>query len=483
MKQIAHLPALIFLLLAVALPLGAAPAPINDNDRILAWDESTNAIVMLDGAGGITRLLDDVSGDTMPCTEQAASPDGDAYLFYSGGTSVDFNGRLYLMTSSDDDPVDLGPVKRRACLGMGTLQWRGDGEQFALLDFTDGFNDLPRGTLTVRSVDDPQTPETSHEDVAAFHFSDEGLLLVQATDADSVGLMQAGAADRLTQIFTRSSDRCNFRAAQVAPLAGDDIALLLGEDCGSQDRTWQLYRVDGAARSANRILAAPTGSPGSPNIRIEAQAAALTLLVDAVGENVALFYPDGVRGNHSAFGLLLSVADPVPGEPFVENAILPRAPAASTLADPPAVSQDRRWWALVGEPAGDEHTLIILDRESLDSPLKRPAARVTSLAFTPDNTRLIYLQASTDDAPAALYRLTLRGGEVEQIAEGNFRGPLVVDPGSDEVLLRQADGDGGFDLVAVDLDDGDMTPVFTATVTDEDGVTTRTTLIPLSWRP
>jgi Tol biopolymer transport system component len=475
------------LLLAAAIPSVRA---IDDDDRVLVWEApglqasaatDPGRIAYLDGGGRMETaiVLDGNIDMVMPCTERATSP-GERYAVFYAGNPVE--GTLYLVRG-DDEPVEVATVAERSCIGMGSFRWSPDGDSFAYIDYQRNLQgpDFPSGTLLRYDASDISTPSFSADDVAAFDIRDDATAYVEALD-DHV-LVHADDTE-VIQIFTDRAN-CRFRSAALSYLTPETLALALGQSC--RGNTWALYLIDIERRSANRVLISETGANGGASFQANAQT--LALFPATRGSTLAVTYAEGVLGNYSALGQVIDLRDVQPGDPFIQNAVMPRQPRQSDTAVP-AISDDRRWMAFVQQPFSGTATLHIMDLASQSTVYTIDAgaegATIVSMAFTQNSNRLIYLAGGIDGDDNVLHSVNLGSGESTRIVRGTFQPPLVAAPAGDEVLVQswQEEDDIRFlTLDVVDVGAGTVETLVNRTQIVDGEIEDRLFVQPLFWRP
>ena len=477
------------LLWIVALPIQA----VEDDDTFLVWladglrpGELANggergSLVLMNGAGEVVETVLELPANAInagACTENAVAPDGSAFAYYVGN---DTSGTVYVM-DRDGNTAAISNQGRRSCLGLGTLQWVEGSSAFALLDADPVDNtQMVQGTLTVYEAADAEQTRFERDNVAAYDLSGDDIALVEVFN-DYVTIY-AGGYDTLSEVTRLYSARenCAFRASDITYVDDGTLAVLMGQNCTGLN-TWDLYRVDIASRSANRVLR-ETSRAG-----FFSQAASTHLLTTG-GGTVYAGTPDGLLGNFSSELRRINMSNASADDVAFDFIVAPRQPAG-TFSAAPRFSPDGNTAALVRQTADVQSTLLIVDLTTPEAvtEISGGSAGNTIAAVTfAGNDTLYYLVGGVDGADTLLRRVDLSSGDADDVVRGNFVPPLVIAPEGDEALLLNRDltdaDDPFFDLVAVNLDDGSISTVYSGIELDDAGeIVTQQFASPLWWR-
>jgi hypothetical protein len=490
---------LIFFCLCSLLFVGNIHA-VNNRDTFIVWlangqnpanVSSRGSVVMMNGNGEILQEITPVRATdafVLSCTEQATSPNGRHSAFYVGGNT---GGTLYIVTGTNT-PVAIPNVSPFTCLGMGSFIWREDSNGFAYINYSNTQN-IPHGQLVVASVNTPTTPSYTLDDVAAFHLSNNQLAVVEVV-SDSVRVKTGTLNSPLTEVSRIYSDRegCPFRAGDIHRVTNNTLTVMLGQNCRGTN-AWALYNVDIPARIANRVLAGGTGRNNAGTPVFVSQAASNLLIGSSSTDSVYVAFPDGLLGNFSAFihSVDLRRIQPIdsPDHDFI---VMPRMPLGNDSAIP-ALSRNGRYLVTVRQTADIISSLLLFDLNTHDAVTAIPVGTrgdyISATAFTPDCRNLYYLAGRTNGNENGLYRLPVNSSSTTEVTRGNFIGPLVIAPDNNQALLMTQTTGGVnnipyLNLVAVDLRNGNITPIFEGAEFGADGLRTRNQFaMPLLWLP
>jgi hypothetical protein len=485
--------ALIFICVLMILSLPAQA--IDEEDTLLVWladglrpgelasNSERGSLALMNGAGEISETILELPANAVnvaACTEQATAPDGSAFAYYVGN---DTSGSVYVINAAGE-AAQIRNVGRRSCLGLGTLQWTDDSGTLALLNADAIANtEMIQGTLALHPADALDEASFERDNVAAFKLNDDNVAFIEVFN-DYVSIYE-GAPDDLTEVTRLYSARenCGFRASDIAYVNDGTLAVILGQNCTGSN-TWDLYRVDIASRSANRLLREDTRAG------FFSQAAAMHI-ISAGGNTVYAGTPDGLLGNFSAELRRIDMANPIVDDPVFDFIVTPRQPAG-TFSTAPRFSPDGRYIAIIRQTADVQSTLVIIDLRTTDTVTEvsggSAGSTISAMAFDSSNS-LYYLVGGVDGADNLLRNVDLSSGDDTDIVRGNFIPPLVLNADASEAVLLNrdltgADDDPFFDLVAASLSDGSLSTIYSgAELDDSDEITTLRFASPLWWLP
>lgn len=470
-------------------------------DRLLVWtglgtapgriaSGTPSELLLLSSSGEQTRLLDLPAGTTraLPCTEQAASPDGAHFAFFAGGDS----GSLYLITGTDSPQV-AAQTGALTCLGMGTLRYSPDSARLGFIDFpadaTSG--SFPAGTLRILSTSNMEELG-NFEDVISFDMGDESAAFVRFFAGSDGQTNEAGifhwtgdGAREITTIFT--SEGCQFRSAGLVRAGEGSLIVLFGEHCSGQSgSSWSLYTVDVEGRSAASVRG------GRELGSIYPQGRANILIVSPDYENIVFTAPDGLARNRTNL-YMLPLADSG-GDllPLLRHVVIPYAagtpydPAANAL---PALSPDGSWLAVTSRDANDNTAVHIIDLLSPDLPPISISGggrgdTISSLAFSGDSRQLLFVAGGNDSGANSLFSVDLNTADDVRVLRGRYARGLIVSPDGSAVAMSdwELQPDPYQTLIVVDIAESrNATLVTGADVVDDDLVDQRF-IFPLAWR-
>lgn len=448
---------------------------------------------LMDSSGNFSKLLD-VPAQTSRvqfCGSEAVSPDSTLMAFYIGLDT----GTLYLMRGADAPQV-IDEVPALTCLGSGGFQYSPDSSRLGWIayeadaassEFADGFLHLVQASdLTEALV---------YENVIAFDLANEGAAFVSfftndRSEADEAAVFWWDGNTEREVATLRPDESCRYTSASIAAAPDGNLLLLIGHRCTSGDTrtSWQLYRVNVADRSAT--LAASAFAEG-----VFASFANTNQMMVLPGGDAALFMvPDGITAN--TVGLMT-----VNLEDLSTNEVIQRQGVAPTLSGTPnatpVMSPDGRWLAMVVTSINNDNTLNVID---LNDPTVPPIAVsagsrndvISTMAFTPDSHRLIFIAGSADtgrNANNSLVALDLNTGSDFRIKRGRFAPGLAIAPDSSAVVVMdyQVLEDEGqppyLNLVEVDVETSETTLLFEGATLVDGAVTEQRFALPLRWLP
>ncbi|MCA0458724.1 MAG: hypothetical protein LCI00_32520 [Chloroflexi bacterium] len=421
------------------------------------------------------------------CGDTALSPDGSTYAFYVG---LD-KGSLYAMHEGET-PVKVSDVQALTCLGGGTFQYSPDGSQLGYISYEGdaATSEFADGFLHIASTSD-FSEVYSYENVTAFDLTETGAAFVSfftndQNEADEAAIMVwNGSGQQEVATLNPASDDCKFTSASIAGLADGKLLLVLGHRCKSGDTTtnWQLYSVDPADRSAT--LAASASQPGA----FASFARSNRIYLSPEGDQALFTVPDGITANTVGLKRVsvenLSLADVLDKQ--VVAATYNGAPNAF-----PRVSPDGNWLtAVVTSPNGENSLYVWSLTDPAVAPIMVSAGStgdtVSSLAFTPDSSRLLAVVGGADTASNSLIAIETANGRDSRIARGHFGKGLTISPDGSTVALLdwQIPSDTTqqpyTNLVSINLNDGSTTTLYTGADVVDGKVSNQRFAFPMTW--
>ena len=446
------------------------PTPIDPlpEPRLMAW--AGDEVVLL-GSNGVKESLLSLPDNTVrvrPCGERSTSSDGTHFAFYVGGTET---GVLHQIT--DDDVVQpIADVHTLACTGMGSFAY-GD-ERLGFIDFLGsvGGTNFPLGELHL--VDLTGNPIARHENAGAFDFSGETTAFISGFpnsdgDVTEVGVFRLDSADATSvEVSTLFSDEdCRFANSGITIIDTTQYIVVMGQSCpgGSE---WQLYRIDAEANRATRELSGAAGGGFYADTRI------LSTFAAPSGLAFYFSYPNGWQRDRADLKSVM-LSDVQDADPIVRFGVMPGFVTPTALNyDPdanalPAVSYDGRWVAVVSKDADSNTNLNLLDLNVPDLPpivipVNDVGDSISSLAFTLDSQRLLFVSGGYDGENNALFAVDLNSTSDERIIRGRFAEGIRPSPDIPFVALAQwsiENESRKLEVVAVRLDSAQSEVVYT----------------------
>lgn len=484
--------------------LSGAGVGAGRDSRLLAWigsaaapgQQSANApgqVVLVRGNGETETLFDLPVGTSRvhACGEQATSPDGRYFAFFTGGDT----GTLYLMDGTRE-PREVRELMAMGCNSVASFQYTPDGERFAVIDFEPDApsSDFAHGFLYVYNTGNVEQV-ARFDNVAAFDITDTALAFIgfftdsqdRATEAGVSIWQQGGEPDEITTLF--AGDGCQFTSGQVVYTGLDTLAALMGQRCNGSGTTWDLYTIDVTAGTANRAIDGST--PGS----FLSYARTNGLFAQPDGGIVYYTLPDGLTAN--TVNVRAAVLDTLePGDDLIDSGVMPRfssRPYDPASNAPPAISADGRWVAIASSDPNGNAAVNVLD---LSDPAAVPVTiragsrgdTVSALAFTPDSTRLLFVAGGNNGGDNSLFALDLARGVETRIARGHFVQVVPAPDGEAAGVSAWAFPDDPnqpmyMTLDVVALPGGEIeTLARGAAISDDGDVDDRHFIYPLSWR-
>ncbi len=421
------------------------------------------------------------------CGDTGLSPDGDTYAFYVGLNK----GSLYGLHQGEA-PVKISDVQGLTCLGDGTFQYSPDGARLGYIAYEDdaATSEFADGFLHIASTGDFKDVFT-YENVTAFDLTDTGAAFVSfftndKNEADEAAVMVwNGSGQQEVATLNPASDDCKFTSASIAGLANGKLMLVLGHRCKSGDTTtnWQLYSVDPADRSAT--LAASASQAGA----FASFAHSNRIYLAPAGDQALFTVPDGITANTVGLKRVsienLSLADVLDKQ--VVAATYNGAPNAF-----PRVSPDQNWLAgVVTSPNGDNSVYVWSLNDPAVAPIMVSAGSkgdtVSSIAFTPDSSRLLAVVGGADKASNSLIAIETANGRDSRIARGHFGKGLSISPDGSTVALldwqipTDTTQQPYTNLVSINLNDGSISTLYTGADVVDGKVTNQRFAFPMTW--
>ncbi len=469
------------------------------NDRLLVWlapgqnpgeQTAPGQLVFVDGTGGTTSVID-VPAQTstvMSCGDEASSPDGSHFAFYMGGAA----GDLYMMSGIDAPVVIDADVQAMACVGGGTFQWASDSSRFGYIAFEPGAasSEFPDGFMHIYNTAS-MAEELSSDNVVAFDLAPTGVAYVSfftndRNEADEAAVLWWSGNAEVEVATMQPEEDCFFTSAQVAIAADGKFLLIMGHRCrrGETRTQWQLYSVDPSARSAT--LASSDFQPG-----LFASFARTNNILFSKDGNTAFFtVPDGVTANTVAIATV-NLSDMSITVPLERQAVFPTLSGGANAF--PRISPDGSQLATVVTSTSNDNAVYVWN---LADPAAAPVVfeagsggdTISSMGFTPDSARLIFVAGGDRGADNSLIGLDLASGNNFRIARGSFSQGMVISPMGTEIAimdwqeLEDPQEPSWLNLVAVNLDSSEVVTLFEGSEIVEGKVENMQFAYPLVWR-
>ncbi|MEZ4669160.1 MAG: WD40 repeat domain-containing protein [Anaerolineae bacterium] len=433
---------------AAALSAAFAPLLADANDHLLVWVGNGTApgkhsasnpgqLAWMDGTGLAEPLMDvpPQTSRVQACGDASISPDGQQYAFYVGLDA----GSLYIMHGSDQ-PIKLDDVNALTCVGSGTFQFSPNSSRIGYIAYEADAagSEFPDGFLKVRNVAD-QSEAFRYENVTAFDLTDDGAAFVSfftndKNEADEAAVMWwDGSSQQEVATLKPASEDCKFTSASVAILPDGKLLLVMGHRCkkGDTSTNWQLYAVNPTERSAT--LAASASQPGA----FAAFARTNVIFVSPAGDRAYFMVPDGIESNTAGLKAVnlgdLSLTD------VVDKQLVAATYSGGANAFP-RLSPDGKWLAAVMTSPNNENTLQIWNlADSNVAPISLSAGSrgdtVSSMAFTPDGSKLMAVIGGDNTANNSLIAVELATGRDLRVARGHFGPGLTISPDGNGIAL------------------------------------------------
>lgn len=485
--------------------LEARRASINDvnlqEPRLLLWigpgeeagDHSAQEpgqIVLMDQDGTSETLMDVPQGTSRvyACTESATSPDARYFAFFIGGLE---SGTLYVMDGAED-PVQVAEMSAMACMGMGTFQFAPDSSRFGYLDFEPGAvqSDFPQGMLHIVEADGLQE-QNAFESVSGFDFGDGFVTFVSlftdnqgnATEA-AVNVWVTQNPDEISTLF--ASNGCEFHTGQVSVIDENRVVVLMSESCSSGSPRWSLYTVNIEMNVATLMLTGNAVSSYAWNAR------ASTLQTSPDGAAAFFTYPD--RLSISSVDLQATlIDDPQEGNILLNSGVMPRFETViPQIYDrdanaSPVLSNNGRWMAIVSNDGNNNAAVNVIDLNAPELPpltisAGSQGAIVSSMVFTPDNQRLLFVAGGHTGDNNSLFSVNLDSLTDSRILRGRYTREMVISPDSQFVALGEWIPNY-LGLTVVNLENEQSGVLFAGVEFADDGqIASQDFVYPLSWR-
>jgi hypothetical protein len=477
---------------------------IGGDDRVLVWigegsapgtQTNTNPgrLATINARGSIEIILELFAGTfrVLPCGDQATSSDGRYFAFFVGGD----DGSLYLMDGIRT-PTAVTQMGAMGCGGGGWFRFSPDAERFAYIDFPPEAVSaaLPTGVLYVHETGSRDSI-AQFENAAAFDLS-AGLLgfvslftdsQARATEA-AVFLWERGDAVEVATLY--AEDGCTFTSAQIAILTENRLAAVMGRRCNSTGSGWMLYTIDVAEGRATLTLADRTTGAFYTEARTN------TLFTSPDGGVLYYSLPDGLARSTAQFRQT-AIDDIQPGENILTNAVMPRfsnRPYGISENAALKVSPDDRWLAVVTNTANNVAAINVVDLAAPDlPPITIPAGSpgdvISSMAFTADSQRLLYVAGGHSAADNSLFSLALdaESGDAVRVSRGRYWHVVASPDGGAAALSEwQVPEDRNepdyLNLVVVSIANNQSATLFTGAELIEGEVENQLFVYPLAWR-
>lgn len=422
------------------------------------------------------------------CGNEATSPNARFFAFYVGGDA----GDLYLMDNTKS-PIRIDDAEYLVCVGNGTFQFSPDSNRFAYIDFFPGVTreEYADGNLKLFESSNGNQIAT-FDSVTAFDINNNQAVFVSffvndRNEADEAAVsLWDGSVTREIATLRPSAERCWFTSAAISFAPNGTAALVTGQRCTASGNAtqWQFYTLDPSAGSAT--LAASDTQPGAfvPFARNN------NVFYSPDGAFAYFTVPDGVTAYTVAVAAV-QLSDFTITVPVERQAVFPNFSGATNAF--PRFSPDGRWLAMAVASPDNDNQLVTLD---LSNPTTAPIALsagsrgdlISGLAFTRDNSRVIYTAGGAGGADNALLALNLSSGSERRVLRGHFDRDVFVSPDNNTAALldwQQVDDPQEppyMNLVLVNLGDSAVTTLFTGADVVDGRVTNVRTAVPLTWR-
>ncbi|NWF68502.1 MAG: hypothetical protein HXY40_05400 [Chloroflexi bacterium] len=501
----------ILLLCCTLLALAAAPASAQGGGRWLVWlangiepgQVDVNApgqLVWMDSTGAITPIMDvpAPASRVQACGDAPNSPGGNLFMFYVGMQE----GTLYALRGADT-PIEVARVHALTCLGSGTMRFSSDGARLAYIDYeqpNEG-DEYIRGTFRIIDTTSLQpTPlrdgdientvdfdlNTSAAAYIRFFTNDRG----EVTEA-AVNLWNGSATQEVATLVPESENDCRYTSASVALLDDGRILSVLGQRCrqGSDTGTrWKFFVIDPTTRTVEETLSEAAAGQFASESRTN------NLYVTADGSNVYFTVPDGVSLN--TVGLRrVSLADMAPHEVLARSVVMPRYTLRPyDWSDPasPVLSNDGRWLALAVSTPDNDGSVQVVDFSAPDTPpialsAGDRGAVISMMAFTQDNTRLLYVAGGTTGNDNSLFALDLASASEFRVSRGRFADGVVSSDGAQVAIMEWQRPTDDRDplylaLAIIEVNTSAYTPIFMGAEIVDGRVANPRFAYPLTWR-
>ena len=360
------------------------------------------------------------------CGDTPTSPDGKLYAFYAG---LD-KGALYVMRGSDK-PAKIGDIQALSCLGGGTFQYAPGSNRFGYIsyegdatksEFADGFLHV------INSSDFAELYK--YENVTAFDLTDTGAAFVSFFTNDKKEADEAaviwwnGTTQQEVATLKPASEDCKFTSASISVLPDGKLLLVLGHRCkkGDTSTNWQLYSVNPADKSAT--LAASASQKGT----FAAFSRSNNIYLSPDGKQALFTVPDGVTAN--TVGLKrVNISDLSIGDVIDKEVVTATYNGAANAF--PRLSPDGKWLAAVVTTPNAANSIYIW---SMTDPTVAPIMlsagskgdTVSSMAFTPDSSRLLAVVGGDDKANNSLVSIDVASGRDSRVTRGHFAKGLTI---------------------------------------------------------
>jgi hypothetical protein len=478
-----------------------APPLADANDTLLVWQgvgaapgqhsaSQPGSLSFMDGTGATTPIMELPQGASRVglCGDQAYSPDGTMAALYIGQD----NGTLYLMKGANA-PVEVGQVSGLACLGGGTFQYSPDSNRLGYIAYEPGAaqSEFADGFLHIVNTGN-LSEEMTAENVVAFDITNEGVAYISfftndKNEADEAAITWWSGTSKLEVATLQPNGAgCKFTSGQIAVGADGKYVAVLGHRCTTGDtRTaWQLYSIDPSERSAT--LAASDYQAGA----FAAFARTNNIYLSPDGRNAYFTIADGITAHTVGFKMVgltdMSISDVVERQAVM--ATYNGTPNAS-----PQVSPDGRWLAFVVTSPNNTNTLTVMNlADSSVAPITLSAGSsgdtISSIAFTPDSSRLLLVAGGSNTANNSLVAVDLATGNDFRVSRGRFGRGLTISPDSSQVALldwtvpEDPREPAYSNTVIIRIENSETTNLYTGAEIVEGKVTNQTFIAPLVWR-
>ncbi|PJF39903.1 MAG: hypothetical protein D6737_07355 [Chloroflexi bacterium] len=476
-----------------------AAALLGDDDRLLVWlgngaaagqhpASNPGQIGFVDQNGNFEPIVDVPPQTSRVRTcGQGTSPNGRYYAFYMG---LDF-GNIYFMDRTSMSIIQ-DSVQATACLGESSFQFSPNSERFAYIDFEPGSatDEFADGFLKIFNSEGV-SEIMSFENTSSFDINNDGLAFISLftndrNEADEAAIFWwNGNTEREVATLLPEED-CRFTNSAITIDDDNRFLAVIGHRCRAGDtRTqWQLYQIDPEARAFT--LLASDFQPGA----FVSFARTNNVFIAPNGETAYFTVPDGVTANTAAVAAI-NLSDSSITVPVGRQMIFPTFQGGANAF--PVISPNGRWLAGVVTSPNNDNSLTVLDLNNPNTaPVVIPAGSrgdtISSMQFTPNSERLIYVAGGDNSANNSIFALDLESGGEFRVRRGRFAQGLAISPNGEELMIgdwqvREDPQDPPFQFfTVVNIDNSDSITLFEGAEIVDGEVTNQRFMFPLSWR-
>src|SRR5262249_42570586 len=268
----------------------------------------------------------------------------------------------------------------------------------------------------------PDIDSGNFEKTTAFDITNDSVAYIQfytndkgEADEAAISVWHDSGSQEITSLYP--DENCRFTSAQIATGSDNKYIVLMGQRCkkGDTRTSWQFYVVDASNGSSNRAMT--SFQPGA--FVPYAHTNYLTFTPDK--RTLYFTVPDGVAANTAIMVAVDMSAISNDNVPLQKDAIMPRLSSQpyDWKANPgPVMSPDGRWLAVITNTPNDEAQINVFDTNDRSlAPLTTAAGRrgdsISTMAFSPDSRRLIYVAGGNGGDDNSLFSLDMGSGSSE----------------------------------------------------------------------